>query len=161
MAVSRFEMTLNPASDARAAEMRGLYDSLIEWHCPGRHGVIRNVRPADLSKVVEMLTYFFGNRCCWRSGSDLEFVHMTKVFPAPKRPWEWCGTSVLFEDWKQREIRQSDARAAFRVGNRVRFEYKGRQFEGLIYGMGGKRCSIVIEGSEIVYYMPPTSLTKV
>jgi hypothetical protein len=164
---TRFEVNLGPGKQAafsstRDAEMSAMYNSgIIEWHCEGRHGVVRNIANKAQMQQTLMLNYFFGDRCAWdNQKGELEFVHMTKVYPAPTKPWQWCGTTVLFNDWKVREETAQSSLQAFKIGDRVRFEYKGRRFEGLVAGKN-KRCTVVVEGSEVVYYIPATSLTKV
>ena len=84
--------------------MDEIWNNEVEWCCVNRHGVIRNVPAGKLQEYVYFASYFYGcepDNGIWRVENldgtcDLEFVHMCKVFPPPRKPWEWCGTSVLF-----------------------------------------------------------------
>lgn len=142
--------------------MRQKLDALgVEWHCPGRHGVVRNIRTGQTQEVLRILTYFFGKRCAWKQGRDIEFVHMTKVFPPPSKPWGWCGTSVLFADWQQEETDARNAMQAFSVGDEVEFEYKGQKHTGVVSNFGRTRLTIVEPGQQGKWHMPATSVKHV
>lgn len=146
----------------------------IIWHseeCMGRHGTVPNVARADVAKVADMLVYYFGAKCEFvktypgvRTTVDFEFVPMSKVFPPPNRPWEWCGKSVLFDEARlSNEARRREAAqsvAAFKVGDRVSFVSKGATVVGLVTGVN-KRLSVVVEGQESKWYVPGRMATKV
>lgn len=137
------------------AEAHSLYHSgIIQWHegCRGRHGVIRGVADrAALMRVGRMLTYYFGEKCWWQSPRpdgkfNVEFVPMTKVFPPPTRPWEWCGTTVFFGDWHRRETVQRATLLQFRPGNRVAFEARGKTHVGIVANVNRKTVSVAVAG---------------
>ncbi len=83
----------------------------IRWCCVGRHGAIVNISKEESREISQILTHFFGGKVnhgqWWRQNKDhrqmmdVEFTHMTKVFPPPKDPWGWCGKTILFEDLKR------------------------------------------------------------
>lgn len=132
--------------ETKGEEMRKKYESFIEsgkleWHCEGRHGVLRDCSKAD----YQVLVWFFGNKCGWRKGNDVEFFHMAKVSPPPKKPWGWCGTSVLFEDWHQGVKENVDAVQELRVGDTVGFTHKGEFHNGVVIRKRGQACT-VLEG---------------
>jgi hypothetical protein len=63
--------------------------------------VLRAVPDEMLSTAKEGIGYFLGHGGDFARSNDdgtwdVEFVHMTKVFPPPDRPDGWCGTSVLW-----------------------------------------------------------------
>ncbi|NIQ88638.1 MAG: hypothetical protein GWN93_05985 [Deltaproteobacteria bacterium] len=57
------------------------------------------------------MSWYFGaydnDGLWWRKEPDgtwsCEFTHMCKVQPAPDFPWDWCGKTILFEDWQRIE----------------------------------------------------------
>jgi hypothetical protein len=145
--------------EARAAANKALYDSRIEWHkdsCQGRHGVVRGVTRAEFGKIAEMLVYYFGSKCYWnKKGAvkgtyDVEFATMTKVYPAPKKPWDWCGTSVLFEDWHQQETAIYAAARQYKAGDQVSFDFKGETLTGLVSNIA-KRVTVIVPGRGKIY----------
>lgn len=146
------------------AEYRRLFETVIEWHCEGRHGVVRNIdiRDPKTRTIQDMLIYHFGSKCFWMKkiqGSiyDLEFVHMAKVYPPPKKPWEWCGTSVLFADWQQKEQIQRNAAQQFRIGDTVSFFHKGKKLTGIVSNVN-KRITVIVDHAK--WYVPATQLGK-
>lgn len=133
--------------NATYEEMQELYkkwseDGTIEWHCPGRHGVIRKIGRDP--KTLNFLVYFFGNRCYTNKGNDVEFVHMTKVFPPPRNPWEWCGETVLFQDLKEsRERRQAEVKT-FKPGDEVTIVINGKRETAFVVKSNQKTVSVVV-----------------
>src|SRR6266550_3491300 len=133
----------------------------VQWHEPWRHGVIRNIPRKESNRFNRMIEYYMGSKACfWTRGArsdlmDVEFVHMAKVYPPPKKPWEWCGTSILFPDWQKDTVANQNAREKFNIGDKVRFTAKGRTIEGIVYG-GRKRVAIVAGREK--WYVPPTQL---
>jgi hypothetical protein len=139
---------------------RTFYDTIyrdheIEWHCPGRHGVIRNViknGSGEAGKVIRAIDWFFGCKGQWWKNSpgkpgfmDVEFVHMTKTSPPPRAPWDWCGTSVLHEtENKIRKINQQLANM-FPIGQKVSFIHKNRKIVGFVCNKA-KRATVLVPG---------------
>lgn len=156
--------------DAEAAKNRALYDSRIEWHtradgktCTGRHGVVRGVTKAEWNDIAEMLIYFMGDKPYWTTKSvkgkfDVEFAYQCTGGYAERvlKPWQWCGESALFEDWRQRHEDEQDAAARFRPGMKVAFTYKGARKVGLVTN-AVHRITVVVEG-EGRYYWPASDL---
>ena len=142
--------------DMQAAYKRANEDGTIEWHCPGRHGVIRG-KGRD-NETLAMLVYFFGSGCYHVKGNDVEFVHMSKVFPPPKKAWQWCGDSVLFVEEQRREQTDRDAAEKFIAGERVSFMHKKARLTGIIYSPG-VRAKVAVEGVG-GFTVPSTMLTK-
>lgn len=139
----------------------------IEWHCKGRHGVIRRVPKAEAYQVRDVLEYYFGAKCAtWRktpgepSYMDVEFVHMTKVSPPPKRPWQWCGETLLFKDWMDRELLRAKQMQNFQVGDEVWFTHKGVTYEGVVSGGRTRVTVIVTTPKPGKWYVPPADLIK-
>jgi len=160
-------------SDTRTGDpMRDKYQALIErpdfeWHCVGRHGVIHMVTRAEEPEIVRTLIYFFGRKCVWATKflggyRQLEFVHMTKVFPPPRKPWEWCGTTVAFKDWQRNTEENKDAADAYKLGDMVSFVYKRERFIGFVSGFGRTgRITVIVPGSAAgKYYIPARMLVK-
>jgi len=148
---------------------RNLYKSVlsrVKWCCEGRHGVIWNVEKKDEQLVLKAITYFFGNKGQWwkKNGMktyDVEFVPMTKVFPPPKRPWKWCGKTVLFQEWQQRE-EEDDAKAnIYRkfLGKKASFAFKEETIIGTLINTG-KRASLLTENGK-KWYVPYDDLTVI
>lgn len=145
-----------------------LYKPVLERieHCGcGKHGVIRNVTKADENLVSRAITYFYGSKGQWwkKNASktmDVEFVPMTKVFPPPRKPWEWCGKTILFEDWQQTEKAESDLKRNFKIGQSVWFNGKYTKFQtitGIIAGLN-KQAKVVIPGQETWWHVPYSDL---
>jgi hypothetical protein len=139
----------------------------IEWCCRGRHGVIKRVPKKESNEVNRMLIYFFGSKCAtWKnrpgepSFMDVEFVHMTKVSPPPRKPWEWCGKTILFRDWQKQEEETKKAMARFSTGDKVYFSHKGQRCYGIVAG-GRKRVTVIVDEPESMkgkWYIPPQDL---
>jgi len=153
--------------DETANKMRTQWSNLqssIEWHCPGRHGVIRDV-PAEMAGSIQrVIEWHLGHGACrWtkttKGLTSVEFVHMTKVFPAPRRPWEWCGTTLLFTDWQDREAEGRRLSQKFAIGDRVWFLARGSRHEGLVAGVNAKTISVLVEG-EGRWRVVPQDLNK-
>ncbi len=152
-------------------EQRNLYSPVldrVEWCCQGRHGVIRNVEKKDEQLVSRTITYFYGSKGQWwkknsNKTMDVEFVPMTKVFPPPRKPWEWCGKTTLFKDWQKQEEDNLDLRKNFKIGQKVSFTgnySKGQIFTGIISGLN-KRAKVIIPGQETWWYVPYKDLKGV
>jgi hypothetical protein len=154
-------MPAGPATpDDLVEEYRQLYDSRIEWHCQGRHGVVRGIKnAAERNKLYAMLVYYFGDRCAWRTkgGGELEFVHKAKVFPAPTRPWGWCGTTVLFDDWRRQEEGARELAASFKLGDQVAFDFRGQRKVGFVSNTA-KRVTVIADGQK--FYVPASQLER-
>lgn len=153
------ESSLN-ADKIRAEYSRIAEDGTITWCCRGRHGAIYGVTESESMLVQEFLVWFFGQKCCtWKKAGkankeqiwNVEFVPMTKVSPPPKTPWGWCGTSILFEDWRLQEQAQLEAAAQFHIGDKVAFNYRGNH-EGIVVNVN-KRVT-VISGNQKFYVVP-------
>jgi hypothetical protein len=140
-----------------------MYERIIEWHrpdCKGRHGVVRNIEQQYFAEVADMLVYFFGNKCYKNTKNadgtwNFEFVPMTKVFPPPRRPWEWCGETVLFNDWKEQERKEHLASLSFTYGDKVKFFHKGKTHRGIVAGMN-KRITVIVGNAK--WHIPPLEL---
>lgn len=141
--------------DETAKEMREAFAALdIEWHCPGRHGVVRNVPKAQAGYVQRVIEWHIGHGACRWTGTarskvrSVEFVHMTKVFPAPRRPWGWCGETVLFPKWKAQEEANYEAAEQFTTpGEPVWFEHKGEPKAGAFIGFTRSgRVKVLVNG---------------
>lgn len=132
-------------------------DGSIEWHCR-RHGVIRGVARKDEILLNEVITYFMGPKSSWWDGKgNVEFSNTTKVYPPQKKPWEWCGTSVLFPNAQKADEAQKIAARSFRVGDSVYFFNKSARVDGIVAGIR-KRVTVIIPGSDIKWYIPATEL---
>jgi hypothetical protein len=148
------------AAEAPAIEAEWA-DLVKEWHCPGRHGVIRDVPSAKAGRVQRVIEWYMGaNACRWTSAVNgrrsVEFVAMTKVYPPPRKPWEWCGTTVLFGDWQDRERAEKVAAAEFRLGQKVWFSHHGVLKVGIVAGINRRTVSVVVDGAR--WTVPPSDL---
>lgn len=130
----------------------------IEWHCR-RHGVIRNIGRNDQNLLNEVIIYFMGPKSAWWKDGNVEFSNTTKVYPPQKKPWEWCGETVLFKDWQKREEENRNAAQSFRIGDLVYFMDKGKRIDGIVANIT-KRVTVIIPGQEMRWYVPPTQLYK-
>ena len=149
---------------------RDMYEPILARieSCCGKHGVIRNVEKKDEQLISRAITYFYGSKGQWwkknaNKTMDVEFVPMTKVYPPPKRPWEWCGKTILFQDWQFEEETNKNISKRFKIGQRVSFtgKYtKGQTITGIIAGIN-KRAKVIVPGQEIWWYIPYTDLTKI
>ena len=155
---------VHDASERVTVEETRLAALGIEWHCPGRHGVVRNVVWAEEGESVSAtLEYFFGCRgghgLWWKKDAggtyDGEFVHMCKVFPPPKKPWEWCGLSVLFADWQAAESAERSRLREFKIGDEVAFTHKGETLTGIVVNKK-KRLTVLIGHQK--WYVPVSSV---
>jgi len=155
--------------DARLAvlnEQQDIYKPVLEraeyCSCGGRHGVIRNVEKKDEQLVSRAITYFYGSKGQWWKKNltktfDVEFVPMTKVFPPPRKPWEWCGKTVLFGDWQKQEEENRRLSTQFRIGQTVSFLVKGKAITGIISSLN-KRAKVIIPGQETWWNVPYSEL---
>ena len=130
----------------------------VEWCCQGQHGAIRNVEKKDEQLVAGAIQYFYGNKGQWwkKNASktmDVEFVPMTKVFPPPRKPWEWCGKTILFENWQKQEADNRKLASQFKIGQTVTFVVKGAVIKGIISGLN-KRAKVIIPGQENWWHVP-------
>lgn len=120
----------------------------FDFCCPGRHGSIIGV-PTDMANDInEFLVYYFGPKCArWtdtvNGKRNVEFVPMTKVYPPPKKPWEWCGKTMLFESWRLQEIASKTAVDNFSIGDPVWFTYQATRYEGVVANIV-KRVTVVV-----------------
>ena len=136
--------------------------NLIEWHsCGPKHGAIRaHARLDNPSKiqVEQMLITFYGEKGIWVNKFGIEFYDNTSVYPPGKRPWNWCGTSILFEEWRLREEQNYQAGLNFQLGDKVSFEHKGEVIVGRVSNIG-KRVTVIIPNG--TWYVPARELTLV
>ena len=104
------EIVLRDAvGESMSEEERDAWWDRVEWCCPGRHGVLRNIPESDIGKVRHVISYRFGaydnDGLWWTKNGDgtwsCEFVHMCKIQPAPDYPWDWCGKTHLFQGWQR------------------------------------------------------------
>lgn len=158
--------------DARLAvlsEQHDIYKPVMEraeyCSCVGRHGVIRNVEKNDEQLVSRAITYFYGSKGQWwkknsSKTKDVEFVSMTKVFPPPRKPWEWCGKTILFEDWQKQEADNRKLASQFKIGQTVSFLVKGKTITGIISSLN-KRAKVIVPGQESWWHVPYNELKTV
>ncbi len=133
-----------------------------------KHGVVRSVPADEVNAVVRALDYVYGYKSTWaisrtvygKKVYDLEYVYQW-CGPATRRPkpWQWCGTSILFEDWHRREKAAAEAASRFWIGQRVSFEWKGRTLVGLVKSVNPKTVSIVVHGERGWFRMPGNAVT--
>lgn len=143
-----------------------IVDERVEWCCPGRHGVVRNVTKKEWREEIGPALNFFyacGRKGAWATKTingkfDIEFCHQAKVFPAPNKPWLWCGETILFKDWQNELQVNQEKGEKFKIGDKVSFTYKERPKTGLIYAIN-KRASIVVQDDGI-YYIPFDSIRR-
>lgn len=137
-----------------------------EWCEKNRHGAIYNIPKSETGAVSKAITFYFGSKGQWWRNSpgkpghmDVEFVHMTKVYPPPKEPWEWCGKSILFESSHKIRKIQEELASLYKVGDTVSFTYKGQRHTGIIVNKG-QRATVVVPGSETKWYINYSSFEE-
>jgi hypothetical protein len=141
--------------EAEAPEMRASWEALdIAWHCPGRHGVVLGVPANRAGYVQRVIEWHVGQGACkWTKPvdgkQDVEFVHMTKVFPPPRKPWGWCGVTILFDAWKRREEAEKEAGQAFKRFDEVTFTYRGVTKTGRVIQVNRRTVSVDVEGEPL------------
>ena len=141
--------------------------SWVEWHnvhgCRVNHGAIIDIAHSDTNDVVRYLRHFYG---CepkkgewWTKQPDgnwsVEFSDSIHGYYS--KPWDFCGASILFEDWQERDKEYNATKVQFRVGDHVRFEHKGWEYHGVITG-GRTRATVLVDHSK--WNVPYTMLTK-
>lgn len=149
------------SSDVKS--LRGIVDEYAEWvhpDCKEKHGVLRHVPPQRIPAVESALTVLYGPRSSRRRFNDgmggdydVEFMDTNAFYPAPRKPWEYCGTSILFEDEHQRDLELQQAVREFKPGDQVRFMHRGKSLVGLIARVNKKRCTVVVK-HDGAYYVP-------
>jgi hypothetical protein len=137
-------------------------DGQIEWHCR-RHGVIRDVPADKAGEIEEVIVWFMGSRSSWWTGThegkrSVEFYNNSKVFPQGTRPWSWCGTTVLWQDWRDREERHATILRTFEPGDKVWFEYKKVRKYGEVMYLNQKTVAVWAEGNR--WIIPPQDLHR-
>jgi hypothetical protein len=137
----------------------------IEWHCQSGHGVLRDIPAENAGRVQRVIEWYYGAGACrWTSTVNglrsVEWVPMTKVFPPPTKPWEWCGKTVLFEDWQRQERETREAIRSFTPGEAVWFEYKHERKDGFVSHLNAKTVAVTVPG-EGGWRIPPQDLHKV
>lgn len=109
--------------------------------------------------------YYYGcarNKGLWwrKDGAEyaVEFNHQTKVFPPPRKPWEWCGSTMIFPDWHLEVQEQATAARTVKIGDTVTFSHKGQTYQGIVAG-GRARATVIVGHSK--WHVPYTELTRV
>jgi len=169
------EATLQNGQNALVLDLEGdekrlrpIYEQ-ITWHtgCEGRHGTIEfDTNGYSRQDVYDMLDFYFAahhGKGAWSYGNIVEFTHMAKTFPVPTKPWGWCGSTVLFEDWRKREIGQVISRSEFSVGDFVEFTAsKTKQtVRGFVFKTSNaRRINVLVPGSDRYWLVPPKMLKK-
>ena len=159
---------MNEALLEQLNEQQKIYEPVmqrIERCACGKHGVIRNVEKKDEQLVLRAINYYYGCKGQWWTKTtnktrDVEFVPMTKTFPPPRRPWEWCGKTILFQDWKDREANNEELKNKFKIGQKVSFcgKYtKGQIIIGIISGLNS-RAKVIVPGQETWWNVPYENL---
>ncbi len=143
-----------------------LYNSgIIVWHCEvggrGRHGTILKVKREHLQDILRMLNWYLGNKAVWTkknadNTTSLEFVYQGNT--TYKRPWHYCGTTILFKENQVAEENNYSKLAEFHLDDEVMFEFRGRLITGHIANLR-KRATVVSNGQK--FYVPANQLRKV
>lgn len=134
-------------------------------HEAARHGVLLHVPAQETMQVELAATFYLGAHGLWKRFNeghmsyDYEYVYQGNG--RIMRPWGYCGTSLLFKDWQDKEAQTAKALVGFRPGMRVRFQDKaGRVKEGIVSNVGTKNVMVVVE-HEGTYRVPPTGIEPV
>lgn len=127
-----------------------------------RHGTILNIKKQHVNEIHAMLIFYFGDKCAWAvknpdNTTSLEFVYQGN--DRQMRPWYYCGTSVLFEDWHEREDNNLNILSEFHVGDDVQFVFRGVRYQGMIANLR-KRATVIVKGRG-KFYVPAKELEKV
>ena len=147
--------------DETRAEYEMLYNSgIIIWHEKGRHGTILNIKAEHVNQIYAMLRYYLGDKCAWRQNNDDGTVNLEFVYQGNgrlNRPWLYCNTSILFEDWHKRDDEYYTIGDRFHLGDQVKFSYKGNDYKGIVVNKR-KRATILSGGKR--FYVPFTAMEK-
>jgi len=135
-------------------EHKAIHDKYVVYHagCDGRHGTLMGVPVIELRAIEAAVAYLYGPKSGWKRFNDgplsydIEFVSQRDSYPPPRKPWELCGTTMLFKDWQQREADAHKATAQFKPGDKVTFTHTGSTYVGLVARVNAKRCTVVVEG---------------
>ena len=143
----------------RSVLLRALYANLdVEWHhCSGRadarrHGVIRGVPSRIRTMVCEAIAYYNG----WDAKGNVEFYQNTSVYPPGKKPWSYCGETVLFQDWQD----SVDLAQTFEIGEIVRFDFRDEKHVGIVSGINDRLTIVDLNKIGVKYYMPAERVTR-
>lgn len=142
-------------------EVQKRWWDVIEWHSCGehRHGSLRGIPKAALRDVDLMLRRTIGayprEGAWWSQQGQTWAVEFTS---RPwEHPWDMCGTTLLYADWRQQLQDREKARSRFLIGDRVAFSHRGVRYEGIISG-GRKRATVIVGHSK--WHVPYTQLTR-
>jgi hypothetical protein len=132
-------------------------DPRVTWCCPGRHCYVKDLMPNEVNEFYSAMVYVLGNKCGWKKThtgmvgrvpvvfTDMECVAMTKVYPPPSRPWEWCGKTHIFESWRQTEANARRRAVSFNIGDQVSFVHKDARVYGVVVGKNAKSAKVYVE----------------
>jgi hypothetical protein len=73
-------------------------------------------------------------------------------------PWQWCGETILFQNWKEFVIRRDIARRQLRVGMNVSFIHNGTQKTGVVSRINRKTVTVIGETGR---YLVGATLLKI
>lgn len=142
-----------------------LLDSgIIVWHCASfakRHGTIYNIKRGHVAEIYAMLVYYFGDKCAWSQKNSDNTVNLEFVYQGNgklSRPWYYCGSTSIFNDWKEREDANLNKLSQFHLADEVIFEFRGVVRKGYIANLR-KRATVVSNGQK--FYIPADQLRKV
>lgn len=141
MMVDLFGDTAPPDKEARIAALGVLFaprfteqqDSdiraRVSW-VGHKHGVLLGVTKAEFPVIADWITYHYGAKAYWTkkmpSGTyGVEFVYQGDG--RVSKPWLWDGKTVLFQDWQADEQANGEEARKWRIGNLVRFYFRGNK----------------------------------
>jgi hypothetical protein len=143
-----------PASDDPDTLYHELMDSGIATNHCRRHYYIPFVPKNRRNAVNHAIIYYNGSKSAWwTKDGGVEFYNNTKVYPQGTKPWDWCGTTLLFQDWQDRV----ELAHTFRIGASVSFIYDNVNHVGLVSHIGDRLTVITPEGK---FYMQASSVRR-
>lgn len=145
-------------------QMRAIHER-FQFCCGKHHALISNVQPGEIALVEKALHYYFGGKRnrgwwwqkAWDGSYQAEVVDMTDVYPPPRYPWNWCGVTFLFDEWRTQILANERAAKQVRLGDWVSFSHKGQVYKGQIIG-GRTKASVLVGHSK--WSVPYSQLTK-
>jgi hypothetical protein len=75
----------------------------------------------------------------------------------PRKPWDYCGETVLFHMEQEVEEEKAALAAKFKEGDPVRFQHEGTLKHGLVARVSSRRVTVAVKG-EATLYVPGKDL---
>jgi hypothetical protein len=146
------------------AHVTALLQQYLQWRhptCEDTHGVLIGVPPDVVPRVEAALDTAYGHGTKkWRRQSgqvyDIEFIAAGPEM-RPRKPWDYCGASILFNDEQAKEQQAMVEAARFKEGDAVVFRHLRKQKHGYVARINPSRVTVVVP-HEGTFYVPGKDL---